>query len=127
MGTSYLDDATITTLRDIKRDGFATRLALQGATTLVLVRGATRLAAQDVLVTFAGREAQTQRDDASEAAMADGWFEKASPFDVRRGDQFSLALDGGGFLSGEVTVVYPPDLGIVKAAWQVRAGRIGGA
>lgn len=124
-GTSFLDTATVAELSAIRRDGFATRVAVAGFVSLVLARwsGASETyvaqPAQEVLVTYASRVERTERAPAALATSVDGWLEKLEPFNVETDDVFSF-----GGMAGRITIVLPPQFGVQRAGWALRTGEV---
>jgi len=85
----------------------------------------TALPAQEVLVTFARREATSERENVTRFMGADGDMEKEEPFDVRARDTFRLPAPAGsapGVLgpAGTITIVLPAEAGVVRAAFELR-------
>lgn len=122
-GASYLTPSAVTRIRAAVLNGQATKAALLGTEPLVLARwneatqSYTTIAAQAVVVTYANRAEEQARGEAAMATMVDGYFSREVPFSVETGDLFAL-----GEMAGEITIVLPPQMGIQRAGWKLRAG-----
>lgn len=121
---SFLSPATIARLQAVSVRGFATRLALAGGgTDLILARWSgtqqdwIALPAQTVLVTW-GTTSRQNVTESAETLNVDGWLEKTIPFDVEIGDLFSLG-EVGQEMRAKVTLVLPPNMGIQRAGFTV--------
>lgn len=124
-GTSFLSAADAAAIKQIRADGFATRLAVADPPVdLILARqnavtGAYEaVPAQRVVVSYANRQAQGGSGEATATQLADGEFVKDLPFDVRVGDRF--ALPSGQV--GHVTAAPFAQGGIQKASFVVDEG-----
>lgn len=123
MVAPFVSAVTAERIRDLGLRGFATRLRINGPTTLVLARWDAVLGRhvarppQAVLMAYANRAAEEARGGASAATLVDGYFEQEAPADWEEGDLF--AVDG---IAGRIEVTYPPVKGLARAGWVVRTG-----
>lgn len=113
---------------DVVRDGFETKEALNGEVWLVLARWNDvqadwlSVAPQRVVVRYADRQERTATTAAGQTVTIDGWLTAYAPFDVERGDLFSLGMTGDEE-RGEIVLVRPARLGMQRAAFRLRLGK----
>jgi hypothetical protein len=127
MVVSYLKPATANAIKNAVMRAHATAETLSGETWLVLARWNdvvqdwVSIAPQRVTVEYAGRQERVASTDAGEAVTVDGWLTAYDPFDVERGDLFSLGMTGDEE-RGEIVLVRPARLGTQRAAFRLRLG-----
>lgn len=124
-GTSFLTAADVADIKQLRADGFATRLAVADPQVdLVLARYNVvsgqydQLAAQRVVISYANRQPDDSSDEASASQLAGGEFVKDLPFDVRVGDRFALPSGQ----QGHVVQVPMAMNGLQRAAFQIDEG-----
>jgi hypothetical protein len=124
---SFLTAADVADLTNVNRQGFATTETVNGEVWLVLARWNdvaqdwASIAPQRVTVDYADRQERTASTDAGQTVTIDGWLTAYEPFDVERGDLFSLGATGDEE-RGEVVLVRPARLGTQRAAFRLRMG-----
>ena len=120
MERPFLNQGTVDRIARLRERGFATRLQVQESADLVLSRDweddgvGVIIASQKVVVVRATTQPNRVRQSAVTFTGADGEFHKWEPFDVRRGDRFTLYPSGE---TGSITGVPYEKGGVVRAGF----------
>lgn len=124
---SFISGPTVEQLKALMIRAHQTTIVLNGSVNLVLSRWSEEhqsyfpLEPQEV-VREPSRFAPTETlGPGTTFMMSDGAFSKPEPFDVERGDVFALGPEGDEE-RGEITIVHPPDLGIIRADFKYLVG-----
>lgn len=118
---SFIPPSGVAELKGVVLDAWATGVAIQeGGTELVFAyyhpetQERTYTAPQTVTISWPKGSPQVLQDASGEEASVDVILRAPAPFDCQRGYTFGFGPEGAE-QRGEVLVVYPPRLGMVRA------------
>jgi hypothetical protein len=114
---------------DVSRSGFETLATVYPDRMIDVVFGRWNSATetwvpgvpQRVRIEYADRQERQARTDAGELVTVDGYLIGYAPLDVERGDLFAIGV-AGDEERAEIIRVYPPELGLQRAAFRLRLG-----
>lgn len=125
---SFLKAKTVERIERLARRGYETRRMLAGGGEWVTfsrwnesLGKRAGIAPQLVLIELANTQLDVDVGDASVVQSMDGTVVKVMPFDVRRGDMFTIG-EAGERQVATIELVYPPARGIQKAAFKLTLG-----